>query len=39
MEGFITAFAEPTTARIISLILMSVVLLARPQGLFTKVSS
>lgn len=39
MEGFIAAFAEPTTARIISLILMSVVLLARPQGLFTKVSS
>ena len=37
LEGFITAFAEPTTARIISLILMSVVLLARPQGLFTRV--
>ncbi|MGH7312359.1 MAG: branched-chain amino acid ABC transporter permease [Candidatus Rokuibacteriota bacterium] len=37
LEGFITGFAEPTTARIISLILMSAVLLARPQGLFTKV--
>jgi branched-chain amino acid transport system permease protein len=39
MEGMITAFAEPTTARIISLILMSVVLLARPQGLFTRVAA
>ncbi len=38
LEGFITGFAEPTTARIISLVLMSVVLLARPQGLFTRVT-
>jgi branched-chain amino acid transport system permease protein len=34
MEGIITSFAEPTTARIASLIFMSVVLLLRPQGLF-----
>ncbi len=39
MEGFITGFAEPTTARIISLIVMSVVLLVRPQGLFTRVAA
>lgn len=38
MEGFITSIAEPTTARIISLVLMSVVLLVRPQGLFTRVT-
>jgi branched-chain amino acid transport system permease protein len=36
MEGVITSFAAPTTARIISLLLMSVVLLLRPQGLFAK---
>ena len=36
MEGFITSFAEPTTARIASLIFMSVVLLLRPQGLFAR---
>lgn len=39
MEGFIMGFAEPTTARIVSLILMSVMLLIRPQGLFTKVAA
>jgi branched-chain amino acid transport system permease protein len=36
MEGIMTAFVEPTTARIISLMLMSVVLLVRPQGIFAK---
>ena len=36
LEGLITSFAEPTTARIISLILMSVVLLLRPQGIFAR---
>jgi branched-chain amino acid transport system permease protein len=36
MEGVITSFAAPTTARIISLLLMSIVLLLRPQGLFAK---
>jgi branched-chain amino acid transport system permease protein len=36
MEGVITSFAAPTTARIVSLLLMSVVLLLRPQGLFAK---
>jgi len=36
MEGIITSFAEPTTARIVSLILMSVVLLLRPQGIFAR---
>lgn len=36
VEGIITGFAEPTTARIISLIFMSVVLLVRPQGLFAR---
>ena len=39
MEGFITSITEPTTARIISLILMSVVLLVRPQGIFTRVTA
>jgi branched-chain amino acid transport system permease protein len=34
MEGVITSFAAPTTARIVSLLLMSIVLLLRPQGLF-----
>lgn len=38
MEGIITSFAAPTTARIISLVLMSVVLLLRPQGLFARAS-
>jgi branched-chain amino acid transport system permease protein len=36
LEGLITSVAEPTTARIISLILMSVVLLLRPQGIFAR---
>jgi branched-chain amino acid transport system permease protein len=36
MEGIITSFTEPTTARIVSLILMSVVLLVRPQGIFAR---
>jgi branched-chain amino acid transport system permease protein len=36
LEGLITSFTEPTTARIISLILMSVVLLLRPQGIFAR---
>lgn len=36
MEGIITSFAEPTTARIASLIFMSVVLLLRPQGIFAR---
>jgi branched-chain amino acid transport system permease protein len=36
LEGVMTAFTEPTTARIISLLLMSVVLLLRPEGLFAK---
>jgi branched-chain amino acid transport system permease protein len=34
MEGVIESFADPTVARIASLMLMSAVLLARPQGLF-----
>ncbi len=36
VEGIITSFAAPTTARIVSLILMSVVLLLRPQGIFAR---
>ena len=36
MEGLITSFTEPTTARIVSLVLMSVVLLLRPQGIFAR---
>lgn len=36
LEGLIISVAEPTTARIISLILMSVVLLLRPQGIFAR---
>lgn len=36
MEGVITSFAAPTTARIVSLLLMSIVLLLRPQGLFAR---
>ncbi len=36
MEGVISAVAEPTTARIVSLVLMSVVLLVRPNGIFAK---
>ncbi|MFG1361484.1 branched-chain amino acid ABC transporter permease [Xanthobacter pseudotagetidis] len=34
MEGVVSAFADPTMARISSLVVMSVVLLARPHGLF-----
>jgi len=34
LEGIISSFASPTVARITSLVLMSVVLLLRPQGLF-----
>lgn len=34
MEGVITSFAEPTTARIVSLVFMSIVLLVRPEGIF-----
>ncbi|MCC7017205.1 MAG: branched-chain amino acid ABC transporter permease [Rhodospirillales bacterium] len=36
IEGIITSFAEPTTARIVSLIIMSAVLLVRPQGIFAR---
>jgi len=36
VEGIITSFAEPTTARIFSLIFMSGVLLLRPQGIFAR---
>jgi branched-chain amino acid transport system permease protein len=38
MEGIITSFAAPTTARIVSLVLMSVVLLLRPHGIFARAS-
>ncbi len=34
LEGIISSFATPTVARIASLVLMSAVLLLRPQGLF-----
>ena len=34
LEGIISSFASPTIARITSLVLMSAVLLLRPQGLF-----
>jgi branched-chain amino acid transport system permease protein len=34
LEGVIQSFADPTAARIASLVLMSAVLLLRPQGLF-----
>jgi len=34
LEGIIQSFADPTIARISSLVLMSAVLLLRPQGLF-----
>ncbi len=34
LEGIIQSFADPTMARIASLVLMSAVLLLRPQGLF-----
>jgi branched-chain amino acid transport system permease protein len=34
LEGVIQSFADPTVARIASLVLMSAVLLLRPQGLF-----
>lgn len=36
LEGVVTAFTEPTTARIISLFLMGGVLLVRPEGIFAK---
>ena len=36
MEGFIISFAQPTTARIVSLLIMCVVLLLRPQGIFAR---
>ncbi len=36
MEAFIISFTEPTTARIASLIIMCVVLLLRPQGIFAR---
>ena len=36
MEGAMTSLVEPTTARIVSLVLMSVVLLVRPQGIFAR---
>lgn len=36
VEGIASAFLSPTTARILSLIFMSVVLLLRPEGLFTR---
>ena len=38
VEGVITSFTEPTTARIISLLFMSAVLLLRPQGIFARSS-
>jgi branched-chain amino acid transport system permease protein len=34
MEGIIASFADPTVARITSLVVMSAVLMFRPQGLF-----
>ena len=34
MEGVVTSFTDPTTARIVSLCVMSAVLLVRPQGIF-----
>jgi len=34
MEGIVQSVADPTIARIASLVLMSAVLLLRPQGLF-----
>lgn len=34
LEGVVSGFADPTIARIASLAVMSVILLARPQGLF-----
>ena len=36
IEGIMTAYIEPTSARIVSLVLMSMVLLLRPQGIFAK---
>ena len=36
VEGILTSFTEPTTARIISLLFMSGVLLLRPQGIFAR---
>jgi branched-chain amino acid transport system permease protein len=34
IEGIITVFATPTTARTLSLVVMGAILLARPEGLF-----
>ena len=34
MEGVVTSFTKPTTARIASLVIMSIVLLIRPEGIF-----
>lgn len=34
LEGLVTSVVEPTTARIVSLVFMSAVLLVRPHGLF-----
>ena len=34
LEGLVQSVADPTVARISSLVLMSAVLLLRPQGLF-----
>ena len=36
VEGILTSFTEPTTARIISLLFMSAVLWLRPQGIFAR---
>jgi branched-chain amino acid transport system permease protein len=35
-EGLLTAFSNPTSARVASLLLMCVVLLVRPRGLFSR---
>ncbi len=34
LEGVVTVFATPTTARIVSLVVMGAILLARPEGIF-----
>jgi branched-chain amino acid transport system permease protein len=36
VEGIASAFVTPTTARVFSLLVMSAVLLVRPEGLFTR---
>ncbi|MFA7664596.1 MAG: branched-chain amino acid ABC transporter permease [Burkholderiaceae bacterium] len=38
MEGVIASFADPTVARITSLVVMSAVLMFRPQGIFKRVA-